>query len=126
MPEETPIPGQINLERADDFAFFYANHVWYQSSVWDLKLLFGEVDQSKSNTVVQHTGITLSWLQVKLMIYFLQVNLAFNELQNGKVSIPPSVMPPVPELVPPESADDQEAQTHHQKVMELREQLING
>ena len=126
MPEQNTPSGPINLERSEDFASFYANHIWYENSVWDLKLLFGEVDQSKTNTVLQHTGITLSWLQVKLLIYFLQVNLAFNELQNGNVNIPLSVMPPAPDPLAPEGANDPVAQAQREKVIQLREKLLKG
>ncbi len=82
----------------EDFEALYANNVQAESSVWDLKVIFGTLDQStQPNRVVQHTSVNLPWLQIKLLSYLLRANLAFHELQNGKVPIPASVMPPDPD-----------------------------
>jgi len=99
MTESSSLPTNpqsgLQFERDEDFASLYANHVWYEMSTWDLRLLFGQLDQGKGpNVVTQHTAITLSWQQVKIMSYFLQVNLAMYEAQNGRIQIPASVLPP--------------------------------
>jgi hypothetical protein len=120
-------PNVPKFERDEDFASLYANNIWYESSAWDLRLLFGQLDQSKGpNVVAQHTAIALSWLQVKLMIYYLQINLALHEVQNGRVAIPASVMPPEPEPLTSELQDDPLAKTTREIVVKLRQQLTGN
>jgi hypothetical protein len=85
------------FKRENDFESLYANSVLAESSVWDLKVIFGILDQSMTpNQVIQHTSVNLPWTQVKLLIYFAQIHLAIHEFLNGKVSIPQSVRPPAP------------------------------
>jgi hypothetical protein len=93
----------IEFSRATDFANVYANNVLFESSLWDLRLIFGQNDQQISqNAVVQHTAITIPWPQVKVMKYFLESQLISHEIQNGRVQIPPNVIPPVPNEPPKE------------------------
>lgn len=97
----------ITFERAEDFSSLYANHVRYESSVWDLKLIFGELDQSKGPSAVQqHTAISVSWLQAKLLAYFLAVNVTLHQAQNGNVQVPVSVLPPRPDENNPDVVDE--------------------
>lgn len=97
---KNPVNQPITYERVPDEQFFdgYANNIFMESSAWDLKLIFGKLDQQKgSNVVVQHSAITLPWNYVKALTYLLQVNLYVNEMLNGKVHLPKGVIPvPVP------------------------------
>ena len=43
MAEETPAPPSIPIKRIEDFVSRYANNVNLEISVWDLKLLFSEL-----------------------------------------------------------------------------------
>jgi hypothetical protein len=100
---------KIELKRDEDYTSLYANNVRFESSVWDLKLIFGELDQSEGKEVIeQHTAITLPWAQAKLLMHFLNVQIAAHELTFGKIPIPPSVVPQelsvTPELQSNESA----------------------
>ena len=106
MPEETtsqsPIASESFFERDEDFASLYANNVQFETSVWDLKIIFGQLDQSRpSGRVDQHTAITLPWLQAKIMAFYLSANVALYEADNGKIQIPlslqPQPLPPVPD-----------------------------
>jgi hypothetical protein len=93
----------IEYSKADDFATAYANNVFFESSLWDLRLIFGQNDQQISlNAVVQHTAITMPWPQVKLMTYFMETCLLAHEIQNGRIQIPPNLIPPVPAEPPKE------------------------
>lgn len=124
---EQSSPPPIRFERDEDFASLYANHVFYENSVWDMKLVFGQLDQSEGpNVVIQHTAVAVSWLQLKLMIYFLQVNLAVHEAQNGVVKVPTSVMPPIPEPLTPELQTDATARECREKIIELHEYLAKS
>jgi hypothetical protein len=94
---ETPQPA-IEYSRVDDFVSEYANNVFFESSLWDLKLVFGQNDQHVgSNAVVQHTSITLPWPQVKLMVYLMGNHLLAHEIQNGRVHLAPNLLTPLPD-----------------------------
>jgi hypothetical protein len=82
----------------DSFFEEYANNVFMEPSVWDLKLIFGKLDQQKGpNVVVQHSSITLPWNYVKAFVYLLSANLLVYEIVNGKVNFPKGVIiPPTP------------------------------
>jgi hypothetical protein len=100
LPQESkPVQG-LNLERDSDFTNLYANFIQSEMSVWDLKVLFGILDQStQPNKVVLHTAINLPWTQVKLASYYLQVAVALHEAQNAKINIPPSLRPKDPKNI---------------------------
>jgi len=80
---------------------FYSNAVQFESSVWDLKLHFRQLDQSGEKADLEHRGtVTVPWLQAKIMLFYLQLNLAIHEDNNGTVSVPTSVLP-----IPPDEID---------------------
>jgi hypothetical protein len=103
--EEQTTP-QMTFSRDEDFASLYANNVQFETSVWDLKLIFGQLNQAKGTSVVeQHTAMSVSWLEAKLLAYFLTVNLVLHQTQNGEVKVPASVIPPRPDASNPELDD---------------------
>lgn len=78
----------IEHRKSEDFFQVYANNTLFQSSNWDLKILFGELEPSLGpNVILQHTAVTLPWAQVKIIIYFLSIHLALHEAQFGRVQI---------------------------------------
>ena len=88
-------PNKDTFERAHEFSEKYANNVQFESNVWDLRILFGLLDQSGTPTTVQqHTAINVPWQQAKLMTYFLYANVLLHESVNGRIKIADSVMPP--------------------------------
>jgi uncharacterized protein DUF3467 len=101
MPEkpEKPIPAsEIKRERTADFVSRYANYSHLESSVWDLKILFGEFDQSaKGAAVPVNASVTLPWAQVKVLAYFLRVHVTAYEADQGRIKIPAGIIPEVPE-----------------------------
>ena len=115
-PEVTP----PQFERDEDFVSLYANNIWHEVSAWDLKLIFGQLDQARTpNVVTQHTAMALSWLQVKLLIYYLQVDLAVYEAQYGKIVIPAAILPPPPGPLPPEMENDPVAKASSERAREI-------
>ena len=87
-------PSDLKFIRSEEFVSLYANNVRFESSVWDFKLVFGELEQGKGDAFVeQHTAITLSWPQAKVLAYFLTINTMIHQSQNGHVHIPDSVKP---------------------------------
>ena len=94
MAEKTPVTTGT-IVRTNDFADRYANSVTLESSVWDLKMLFGTLDQTPGpESVRQHTAMHVTWAQAKLLSFFLQANLMFHEAANGTIRIPEGAMPP--------------------------------
>jgi hypothetical protein len=91
MPNDNDNP--IKYRRADDFTDSYANNVFFEPSVWDLRFIFGQLD---SGEIVQHSAISVPWIQVRIMQYYLALNLAMYEYYNGKVPLPQSVVPAKP------------------------------
>jgi predicted RNA-binding protein len=64
-------------------------------------VVFGQTDQKISPlTVIQHSAITLSWAEVKVLTFFLRAHLAGHEAQVGRVVILPDVVAPVPSEMP--------------------------
>src|SRR5215469_9510418 len=92
---------KIEYKQSEDIAEFYANNVVFQSSLWDMKILFGELYQSAGpNAVTQHSAVTLPWAQVKLMVYFLQLHLMGYEAVHGRIVIPKGIVPEFPKDPP--------------------------
>jgi hypothetical protein len=124
--EQKPLTAEM-FERVEDFQSRYANNVQMEQSAFDLKLVFGQLDQSRGSLrVEQHTAITLSWTQAKLMLYYLQLNITGYEFDNGKISIRKDLIPPpVPSLTP-----EQENDPHFLQLVELfrilREQFVSN
>jgi hypothetical protein len=104
----------------DDLANDYANNVAYESTIWDLKLIFGEYsDHDKS--VEWHTSITIPWAQAKLMHYYLAINIESFESQHGKIHVP--LLPPEPEAPPP---GDPQAKAFYELVQRHREKFLES
>src|SRR5207248_1457375 len=95
----------VQHEKAENFIARYANNVLFETSSWDLKLNFGELEQSGGNPnfVRQHTAITLPWPYVKLLVYLLRLNLITHEASHGRSIVPKGLVPMVPDKKPAES-----------------------
>ena len=78
----------------------YANNTRFRASVWDLRILFGQLLLERQG-VEWHTDITLPWPQAKLMHHYLGINLGIYELENGKITIPAGVLPQTMETPAP-------------------------
>jgi hypothetical protein len=119
MPDDKP-----QFERDEDFTALYANHVWLEASVWDLNMIFGQLDQAKGpNVVRQHTGMAVSWLEAKVLHHFLEINLAAHEAEQGQIKVPRSVLPPPIKPVGPEVSDPAVIAIN-KKVREIRDRFI--
>jgi hypothetical protein len=74
----------------------YASNTFFVPTVWDLKILFGELSSTNQQEVDWHTSMTLPWAQAKLMAYYLDINIAAHEFSNGPIRVHESLLPPVP------------------------------
>jgi len=108
MAEEINAQGPLQIRRVEDFIARYANNVHFEASVWDLKLLFSEFQQPLGEMafIQQHTAITIPWVQVKLLTLMLQLNIIAHEAENGTISVPAHILPPIappgPEITDPQ------------------------
>lgn len=116
---------QMALRRAEDFVSRYANNIQFESSAFDLKVVFGLLDQSgapkfEKASVEQHTAISLSWIEVKLLIFFLQLHLDGYEAENGKVKIPINALPAEPPAALPPQFDTPESRESLERIRKMR------
>jgi hypothetical protein len=122
VPQPTP---PLKTQRSEDFVSAYANNVLFEQSVWDLKVIFGQLDQM-AGTIEMHTAMTIPWAAAKLALYYLGTQIAAYELVNGKIQIPPAVVPPEPPPPPEAYKNDPNIQKIRGKIMQLREEFLNG
>lgn len=86
----------LDYKRSEEFESLYANNTQFESTLWDLKLIFGQVDLAQG-AIDQHTAIAMPWPQVQIAAYYLLINLNIHQANNGKIFIPPGVLPPRPD-----------------------------
>jgi hypothetical protein len=110
------------FRRNENLVSKYANNVQMELSIWDLKLIFGELDQHTGQEVVdQHTSITIPWAQAKLLSFYLQLHIFFHERTNGKIFIPEYLLPnfPISDETTTDPATKELAELYNQKVREF-------
>ena len=87
----------LTEEREFALDFVYANNSLCEASVWDLKVIFGQLEQHTGQTRVEwHTAVTMPWAQAKLLSYYIRLNIAQHEVQFGVLKTPPSITPSLP------------------------------
>ena len=92
MPDDK----SLEFKRTEEFESLYANNTQFESTLWDLKLTFGQVDLAQS-AIEQHTSMALPWPHAKLAAYYMLVNVTIHQANNGLIFIPPSVIPKRPD-----------------------------
>lgn len=115
--EKSPSSGLI---LGDEFESVYANNTHFEPSVWDLKIIFGQLEQHSGAAVVDwHTGVTIPWNQAKIFFYYLAINIFAHELRSGDIKTPPSVLPVVPKPTPEEIEKDPSLEKVYQFALKL-------
>jgi len=130
MPDETNIekPNELKYERSDNFISTYANNAYFESSAWDLKIVFGQLDQpvGRPPLIRQNIAITIPWSQAKLALYYLRLNVEANELQNGKILIREDLLPAEPKPPTTEQENNPLAKQMYDLIRKLREDFIRS
>jgi Protein of unknown function (DUF3467) len=125
MPDETQAPQTPKFERTPNFVSSYANSAIFEASAWDLKIIFGQLDQSPGSVEVkQHLAVTIPWAQAKLALYWLRVQVEAMELQSGKIPIRRDLVPPEPPQLTAEQENDPQAKQLRDLVVKIREDFI--
>jgi hypothetical protein len=118
----------LQYQRAANFTTAYANNVYFESSAWDLKIVFGQLEQPPGQPVVvtQHTAVTIPWAQAKLALYYLRIHVEGSELQNGKISIRSNLLPAEPPPLTPEQEKDPLAKQLYELVRKRRAEFLES
>lgn len=122
-PESAPT---LKNERADNFISVYANNAFFEPNPWDLKIIFGQLDQLPDQPAVirQNVAVTIPWAQAKLALYWLRLNVEATEIQMGKIPIRKELIPPEPPPLPPEEENNPDSRRVFELVQKLRDEFI--
>jgi len=128
MDAKQPVPKYPSLHQTEDFASVYANHSFIEPSEWDLKVTFGQLNQSLDPAIIeQHTAVTLPWNQAKIFLHFLRVQVAAYEITHGTIPLAPSILPPeVPTVTDEARKLDPKMDDIHAMISRARQELIEG
>src|ERR1019366_2710071 len=111
--------------RNEDYVTLYSNNIQFQPFEWDLRMTFGELDVRKGKVIIeQHTAISVTWLQAKLMLYLLGLQVAFHEMSHERIRIPKSIFPPEPTPPSGDLANDPIALKVYEHIKTEREKLL--
>jgi hypothetical protein len=125
MDSDKKVPEQkqgLQYKKTEEFRETYSNNVFLESSLWDMKLIFGKLDQQLGpSMIVQDTAVTVPWSQVKLIRYFLGLHLISHELQNGRIQIPSNIVPSIPDELPKGVLEDLPLEKAHEIHTALKE-----
>lgn len=111
---------------SERFINLYANNVMVESHAFDLRLIFGLTDLRNplEPVVDQIAGVNISWPEVKLLIYYMQLHLAGHERENGKVGIPVSALPAQFPETPPPPYDNPQGREAFAMLRKMRDEFI--
>ena len=83
------------FHRNEDFEALYANHVHIEGNVWDLQMIFGQLQIGPSGdpVVQQHTSIAIPWQLAKVFCFQLAMNIIGYEETRGPIRLTDAVLP---------------------------------
>jgi hypothetical protein len=104
----------------------YANNTLFEVSAWDLKIIFGQLDQHAPKTTIDwHTAVTIPWTQARVLEYYLRANAAFYEKKFGPINLPHQARPPAPvEPTEEQIKDDPQATELWQAYKKIYEEMF--
>lgn len=113
------------LDRQNKFATVYANNFNFEPSVWDLKVILGQLEQHTGSAIVDwHTAVTIPWIQVKLVAYYLRIQATWYEAANGRINIPAFAMPKPPEPPAGGTENDPIAVAWHEAAKKIYSEMF--
>jgi hypothetical protein len=122
---DTLSPPKPTVSRVQSFFELYANNVNFESSVWDLNVIFALLDQSPDTPPFKQLGsVHLPWMQAKIAAYFMCLNVAFHEISNGPITVPQSLTPPdIVNFIAEKFPDDPKAKAMGERINRIRAEL---
>ncbi len=101
----------------------YANLVNFGTTVWDLRLTFGQmIKRDEQEQFEPRVSVTLPWLQAKAMSIYLQMNIFAYEKQYGKINLPPQFLPSLP--ASDQEITDPNIKAHIEALQKKLEQIL--
>lgn len=87
-----PQPAHVKLEKTEDYRESYANSVQVRVNLWDFFLMFGTLNQTRSDevTIRSFQGVYLSPQQAKALKNVLEQNIRQYEATIGEIKLEPS------------------------------------
>jgi len=90
-------------------------------------MVFGELEIRDGVAVVQqHTAMSVTWLQAKLMHYYMSLQLAVFEMTHGKVAVSEGILPPEPTPPTGDLENDPMAKQVYEHIKKAREQFMSS
>lgn len=122
---ETQQPQPKRSSRVESYFELYANNIQFESSVWDLNMIFALFDQTPDQPPFKQLGaIRIPWAQAKMMAYMLSMNVAFHESANGPINVPKPIVPPdIEEFVSEKFPNDPKAKAMGERINRIRGEL---
>lgn len=118
--------GAADKDKEQDFIEDYANSAIFEAGPWDLKIVFGQLDQrSGAPDTDWHTAITIPWPYAKVLSYYLQLNIVAYEAQNGKIAVPEFALPPEPPPLTEEAQRHPKMKAVYDAVLDARKVLLS-
>ena len=114
-----------HVQRQDKFEEVYSNNFHFELSAWDLKILFGQLEQHAGQGEVDwRTAITLGWAQAKILEYYLRANIAYREKLDGKIIVPRRVVPGLTEPTEEAKKSDPNAQALYEAYLKIHREVF--
>ena len=125
-PPKLPTPPTPEIRRSKDFLTLYANQAIFETSAWDLKIILGILDQRFGKIAVDQVAeIMIPWPLAKVMLYWLELQVTGYELENGKIQVSASAIPPA-WIIPENLKDNPVVQKFHEYAVKLRQEFIDS
>jgi hypothetical protein len=118
---------EMKIRRDDTFRSLYANNIGFLATPWDFRLIFGLQEQNEKGElyVQQHTAITVSWGEAKLIAFLMNLHIRAFEVANGPLKLPKEGIPEVPPI-PDELKEDKTVQEQYRTMLKMRDDLLKG
>jgi hypothetical protein len=107
-PHATPDRKVTFIKPPEGIQYVYSNHVLLGQTVFDLRIVFGEVTDvtDEKAEITQRVQVTMSWLEAKALSEFLATFVKDYESRNGTIrtefpSVTNPTLPEIPRILPP-------------------------
>jgi hypothetical protein len=123
----------LKYERTEQFVSSYANSLILESTAWDIKLIFGLVEQVAGTmpaeaVVKQHLAVTIPWSHAKLALFWLRLQVEAAEASvKAKIPIRSDLLPPEVSQLPrltPEQENDPSVKEFRELYRRIREEFL--
>jgi hypothetical protein len=116
----------VIFQRAEDFRSFYANSVLTDANAWDVKLIFGQIDEvDNERAIKQNVAVSMSFGLAKLTLYWIEAAIIAHEIETGRrVGIRDNVLPPPLTPLSPEQEKVPDLVKYQEAMKQLRDKFI--